>query len=264
MEFNGIMPTIAAHRGWHKDGAPKNSIQALERAAAGGVDAIELDVRRLGDGTLVVHHDAALADGRLLAAVDRRVLREFPEIPTLDDWARRASELRASALVELKEVGYEAEVVATMRRFLPDERVEYFSFEPDAVRALRRIEPNRPVGLLSRLQHPARTGAELVQDAKAAHATFLGLNVRQTQDDVLRHAAQNDLRVKVWTVDLLEDMWRLSADPRVDTIISDVPDLALRVRNLATHGDRSAIALREGTKLERLAVRLLRSVATMR
>lgn len=253
MEYSGIMPMIApgiaAHRAWHQDGAPKNSIAGLEQAARHGVDSVEIDVRRLRDGTLVVHHDATLPDGRLLAEVDRVVLDAYPEIPTLDAWAKRAGELKVIGLIELKESGYEDDVVRTLRRHLTDAQLEFFSFKSAAVRALGRIVPDRPVGLLSDLLAPARTGAELVRDAKLSSATFLGLNVRQTSDDVLDSAYRSGLGVKVWTVDEPADMVRLLGDHRVDTVITDRPALALKIREQMLDG---------------VAARLLRGVSTIR
>ncbi len=263
MRITGMLPAIAAHRGWHQDGAPKNSMAALEQAARHGVDAVEIDVRRLRDGTLVVHHDATLPDGRRLADVDSVALRGYPDIPLLDQWAKRAGELKVNALVELKESGYEQDVVDTLRRHVISDRLEFFSFKRAAVRALSRIVPDRPVGLLSDLQSPARTGAQLVQDARANFATFLGLNVRQTQEDVLAAADRGDLGVKVWTVDQPTDLARLLADPRVDTVISDQPELAKRMRDIVLRDETNRM-LAAGLDADGLGTRLLRAAATMR
>lgn len=50
---------IAAHRAcWQ--GAPENSIAAIEACIGVGVDMVELDVRRSSDGVLVVVHDTTL------------------------------------------------------------------------------------------------------------------------------------------------------------------------------------------------------------
>jgi glycerophosphoryl diester phosphodiesterase len=58
---------IAAHRGCHNASprlalaaVPENSRPALEHCVLLGVDMMELDVRRAGDGTLVVIHDATV------------------------------------------------------------------------------------------------------------------------------------------------------------------------------------------------------------
>jgi glycerophosphoryl diester phosphodiesterase len=59
--------TIVAHRGaWH--GAPENSLAAIERAIAIGVDIVELDVRKSADGELFLMHDDTLLR---MAGIDR-------------------------------------------------------------------------------------------------------------------------------------------------------------------------------------------------
>lgn len=48
-----------AHRGYHGEGAPENSLEAFRRAIGMGY-GIELDVRQSADGTLYVFHDDTL------------------------------------------------------------------------------------------------------------------------------------------------------------------------------------------------------------
>src|SRR4051794_12012503 len=57
---------VVAHRACHAPAPsrglttrlPENSLQALERCIALGVDLVEIDVRRTRDGQLVIMHDA--------------------------------------------------------------------------------------------------------------------------------------------------------------------------------------------------------------
>jgi glycerophosphoryl diester phosphodiesterase len=51
---------VTAHRGgdWRND--PENSLQSLKRAAALGVDIIEMDLKRTKDGQLILMHDKTL------------------------------------------------------------------------------------------------------------------------------------------------------------------------------------------------------------
>lgn len=256
MEAVPTFGAVAAHRGWHLDGAPENGIEALEQAHARGADWVEGDFRSLGDRTRIVFHDGHI-DGIPLHRLDRRVLAAHPEIPVVDDWTRRAGQLGIGVLAEFKEHGYEAEIVAALRRDIPDGRFDVMSFEPRAVRELARLAPDRPVGLLTDVLPATRgirnlvTPGSLSKHAQALGASFLGLNVAQTSERMLQAAARRDLGVAVWTVDDPADIARLLADERVATVITDVPDQALSIR-------RGLLGLDDASA----AVRLLLAAAT--
>lgn len=260
MVMDAIRPhaAIAAHRGWHVDGAPENGIAALERAHAGGADWVEVDIRRLGDGTMVIHHDPRL-EGQPLHRLDRTVLTRHPEIATLDDWARRAGELEVGVLAELKEAGYEADALRTVRAHVAPERLDLMSFKPSVVRRLAALAPDRPVGLLTydlpatRVVRNAVSPSSLMRSAAGLGASFVGLNVSQATPRMLAAADRAGMGVAVWTVDDSTDLARLIADPRVATVISDVPGDALAIR--------AGIAGAEGASA---GIRLLRAAATMR
>lgn len=73
---------VVAHRaGWKEKGVrvrAENSRMAMDAAAAGGVDMVELDVRRSADGILVVMHDATLERTTTCrGAVSARTLAEL-------------------------------------------------------------------------------------------------------------------------------------------------------------------------------------------
>ena len=62
-------PLIIAHRGAVVlVRCPENTVAAFRRARAVASDWVELDVRRTADAKTAIHHDAHLADGRLIAA----------------------------------------------------------------------------------------------------------------------------------------------------------------------------------------------------
>ena len=67
-----------AHRGASK-AEPENTVAAFRRAGTMGAHAVELDVRRSGDGALVVIHDSRLPDGRVVRTTPRADLP--PTVP---------------------------------------------------------------------------------------------------------------------------------------------------------------------------------------
>lgn len=59
-------PAVVGHRGLGcgvVDGVAENTIESYRAAVARGLRWVEVDVRRAGDGDLIVHHDSATPDG---------------------------------------------------------------------------------------------------------------------------------------------------------------------------------------------------------
>src|SRR6185437_9153816 len=108
-----------AHRGaW--DPAPQNSLAAVRRAIELGCDAIEIDVRRTGDGRLVVVHDSAVRRRAVRRLTHDEVqARMAPgQAPLLRDLLDAAAG-RLLVDVELKEDGYVEEAMALVADHLP-------------------------------------------------------------------------------------------------------------------------------------------------
>lgn len=90
---------ISAHRGGGEV-APAGSLAAYQAAIDLGVELVEVDVRRLPDGSLVCSHDQA-----------------GPGSPLLADVLTAAAGGSVGAHVDVKESGYEAELVAFVAAF---------------------------------------------------------------------------------------------------------------------------------------------------
>ena len=131
--------------------APENTLRGFERAVHEGVDILEFDVLRLADGTLVLAHSDDLrelthgaARGRAGARSLAELRRVAPELPTLDEALAFLSE-RAPGVglhVDLKAVGYEAAVIAALRRSGSVERTLVSSFFTRSLRAVHAFEPS--------------------------------------------------------------------------------------------------------------------------
>ena len=96
-------PLSIAHRGASAY-APGNTMQAFRKAAMLGADMWEVDIRATSDGVPVVFHDAALADGQLVATLTRVDLREFcPDCPDLAEVIALAIEEGAGIYADIKD-----------------------------------------------------------------------------------------------------------------------------------------------------------------
>lgn len=245
-------PLVAAHRGgallW-----PENSLLAFRQALALDVDYLECDVHLTADGEVVVLHDPTLdrtttgrgavreatasALARLkLKARDGSVTGE--PIPTLAALLDLLAPGRAELLLEIKVgadgrryPGIEEQVLGLVRARGLASRVLVMAFEGETVRRVRELGPAiRTVLLIDRgqVERERVWPAESVVRAGQLGVAAVGLNHRLIDGDVVAAARQAGLRLAAWTVNDEADLRRMIA-LGVDVVISDRPDLALRL-----------------------------------
>jgi glycerophosphoryl diester phosphodiesterase len=119
-----------AHRGGGAL-APENSLAAVEAAAAVGVDAVELDVLRGGDGELVLAHGPGVPH----------------DAPSLDRALELVARLGLAVQLDVKVAGNEAEVVYLLRRRELMERAFVSSFSLPILHAFAVAAPELPRSL---------------------------------------------------------------------------------------------------------------------
>src|ERR1700692_2707498 len=122
------LPLVIAHRGASRE-APENTPEAFEAAIALGADAVELDVRRTSDGVLVVHHNASRRGVPLAVLYSPRLVRLSRHEPPAYAAVLDLCAGRIAVDIEVKEAGYEAEVIAEASRRFARDRLLYTSFE---------------------------------------------------------------------------------------------------------------------------------------
>jgi glycerophosphoryl diester phosphodiesterase len=224
---------VYAHRGASAV-APENTLAAFRAAVALGADGVELDVRRTADGALAVHHDPYLPDGRPLVGLASGELP--PTVPLVGDAVDACDGLVVN--IEIKNLPGEpdfdpaeaaAEAVAALvaERRLHD-RVLVSSFNPSTVGRLRQLDPAVPTALLALVAPDVDDARRLVEEARrgghrAVHPHFVGVTPQ-----LVELCAGAGLALNTWTVDEPDLLARLGA-LGVDGLITDVPDVALRV-----------------------------------
>ncbi len=223
-------PLIYAHRGASAE-APENTLEAFALAREQGADGVELDVRRTADGAMAVHHDAALADGRLIAATPRADLP--PSVPTLAQALDECSGLVVN--IEIKNSPYDTDhdperrladsVVALLEDRDGRDRVLVSSFDLRTIDRVRALDPALETGFLTFVAPDGAAGIDLA--VERGHGA-----VHPHESDVVAtyvaraHAA--GLVVNTWTVD---DPGRLAglAGLGVDGVVTNVPAVAREV-----------------------------------
>jgi len=226
-------PQVIAHRGASRR-KPENTLAAFRTAGDIGSDAVELDVRRLADGELVVMHDAHLSDGSSLVTLTRD---EIPEsVPTLSHALDACEGMWVN--IEIKndpsEPDYDPHDVVAERvaKLLHDrgesERWLISSFRRETIIAMRDLASNIRTAWL--MTHCDARGVKALAQALASegHSALHPWHKSVTQK-MLDEFHQQGLSVNCWTCDDEDDMTRL-IEWGIDGICTNVPDVALNVR----------------------------------
>lgn len=152
-----------------------------------GADFIEIDVRRAAGGEIILAHDEPRSGDRH---------------PTL---AQVLAEIdgQTGLHLDLKESGFETELLAMVLARLPPDRVVATPDFDESVRAIKERFP----------------------EVRVSPIDFVAVD-----RDKLSGYSGPDLPIWVWTVDDKRSMKRYMKDARIEGIITNRPDLALKLR----------------------------------
>lgn len=229
LELTGERMLVWAHRGASVV-APENTVEAFRLAVSHGADGIEFDVRRTGDGRLVVHHDAITREGRVIAHhTVSELLRREPSIPTLEEALRACGDLVVN--IEIKNSPSDPDyspieeqadlLVPWLAHNAYGSRVVVSSFNSTTLDRVRSLDPKLVTARL--LEAEANPDWELADIAAAGHR---GINpsIDSLEDParLVKRAAALGLWVVVWTVDD-PVMVRLLAVAGVTAVITNEP-----------------------------------------
>ena len=221
--------------------APENTLAAFRAAIEAGGDMIELDVHLTRDNEVVVIHDDTLE--RTTNGKGNVAEKTFAELKRLDagSWfnPRFAGE-RIPTLAEVLEIArnrilvnielkkgknfpYTMEeladrTLAVVEKAGMTDQVLFSSFDPAAVNRIREKNPRLPIALIVDKPWENTRGS-------GGGKRYPTLNCRTTvlNEDNIRRAHTEGIRVHVWTVNTKEAMEKFIA-LGVDGIITNHPD----------------------------------------
>jgi glycerophosphoryl diester phosphodiesterase len=235
-------PLRIAHRG-ASGVAPENTQSAFRKALELGVDLIETDVRSTRDGVLALLHDATV--DRTTDGSGPLSAMSFKEAQSLDagTWKGQAFageripsllealvQLRNEALllIEVKESGWEDDLVELLRETSSLSQVVIQSFDPHVVLKIKKREPRLPCGLLLSApplkEGPEEALAESVLEAVLdCRTNFAALSGRMVTPFLVQYLKKRGVPVWTWTLNDPEAI-RQAKEAEVSGIISDFPD----------------------------------------
>ncbi len=205
---------------------PENTVRSFRKAVEMGVDAVELDIRKTKDNELVVIHDENVkktTNGNgLVSDLTLQQIKGFStdkndKIPTLKE-AFEAIDKKVIVFVELKETGYEDQVLQVIDKMNRKKSVVVVSFLEDALKKVRQLDPEIQTGLIyAKHKNPLKSALELKAQWLLAFYRFIHTaNVQK--------AHENGLKVLVWTVNTPGEVAEMKKKG-VDAIASDKPDI---------------------------------------
>ena len=238
-------PLLVAHRG-ASGHAPENTMAAFRLALEMKVDGIELDVHMSRDGSIVVIHDSTVdrtsnGKGRIGAmtlaelrsldagswfntAFPRKARPEYASqrIPALSEVFELVQD-RARLFIEMKDPdlypdNLESELLSLVRRHEMRDRVIFLSFNQDALRKIRELDPTIPIALLI-----GSLRGDPVKAARSLHASGLAVQHKLLKPAFAGTALSSDLSLIAWTVNSPKDLDRM-IKAEVSAIITNYPD----------------------------------------
>ncbi|MGW6196419.1 glycerophosphodiester phosphodiesterase [Kribbella sp. NPDC055110] len=261
----GKLPRVVAHRG-ASDVNPEHTLAAYQRAIDVGADGLECDVRLTADGHLVCVHDRRIertSNGRgVLSTMSLRELEEYDwgswkrpwaelddeaELPGLDVRkvltldtllatvrdAGRPVELAIETKHPTRYAGLvERRLIEALDRFGwahpkvgTESPARVMSFSWLSLRRMRILAPGlRTVLLMDRVPLRFRDGSLPTGVSYAGPS----LEIVSAHPEYVDRAHKHGHQVHVWTVNAENDI-RHCREIGVDAVISDRPDVALRV-----------------------------------
>ncbi|WP_217235662.1 glycerophosphodiester phosphodiesterase family protein [Streptomyces sp. AC555_RSS877] len=253
---DGKRPTVVAHRGASAY-APENTLAAVDKAAALGIDWVENDVQRTKDGRLVVLHDDNLRRTTDVEEVfpDRAPwkVRDFTaaeiarldagswfgpayagaRVPTLERYVRRVELHQQKLLLEIKNPNLYPGIEGQTLKVLGNEgwldrqhvasRLIVQSFSPASVHAVHKLKPGVKTGLLGTPPVANLDAyATFADQINPSHGSLSKGYVSAVHAFTGPHG--RPLEVFAWTVDSAAAARRV-AGYGVDGVISNKPDL---------------------------------------
>jgi len=138
---------LIAHRGYHQNGIPENSLASFQKA----IDlpefvGFEFDIRTSKDGVFVVHHDL-FEDGNLIRFMDYQELKEKYHLPRLEEVLSLKTD--KIMMLEIKEFNLDIPAFLKIVNQYPKTNLYIFSFDNLVIQKIRNYPTHARLGVLN-------------------------------------------------------------------------------------------------------------------
>ena len=230
-------PLIIAHRGASGLVKFENTLASFAKAIELGVPMVEFDVRKTQDNLLIAFHDE-LIDGIKISDLNYQQLLDISrqkgfEVPLVED-VLKLCQGKIQIDIELKEIGYELEIVNLVKKYLDYQDYVIKSFLDAAIIEVKKIDNKIITGLLLGLSKPknliATRLSEIFPEFRLfkTKADFVSPNYQLIKFGFVWRMKLINKNIYVWTVNDEKLMTEI-VNKGAFALITDRPDLALKL-----------------------------------
>ncbi|GAO42662.1 glycerophosphodiester phosphodiesterase [Flavihumibacter petaseus] len=223
---------VIAHRGaWKKNALPENSIASLREAIRLGCFGSEFDVHLTKDDMIVVNHDPKFMGMDIAASNYPELLaQKLPNgesIPTAEAYLREGItqkktkliyEIKASSAGKERTLELTKRSVELVKSLHAGKWVDYISFDYDACKLVRQLDPKASVSYLTGDKSPEQLKADGISGFD------YHFSVLEKQPGWIAAARQMKLSTNAWTVNDSTVM-RSLLEQKIDYITTNEPEL---------------------------------------
>ncbi|MFV2014451.1 MAG: glycerophosphodiester phosphodiesterase [Candidatus Heimdallarchaeota archaeon] len=221
---------IIGHRGYVTDSITENTISAFESAFKLGCDGIELDVHLSQDKEWIVHHDTTLAGLSIPKTKSDLLFKKARangyELTTLTEVLQKFSKKEIN--IEIKPDSFR--VGKLLGKFLQDQgslrHIYVTSFKSKTLTGLRKSSENIKLGWITVY---VSTKKWKYLNRRIGLYSINPLHYILNKQKIFE-ISKNKIKIQPWTVNRVGSIQKF-LNFKVDAIITDRPEIALKERN---------------------------------
>ncbi|ABG50424.1 glycerophosphoryl diester phosphodiesterase [Trichodesmium erythraeum IMS101] len=230
-------PLIIAHRGASGLVKFENTLASFAKAIELGVSMVEFDVRKTQDNLLVAFHDESIDGIKLRDLTYQQLLnisqKKGFDVPLVED-VLKLCQRKIKLDIELKEAGYELEIVNLVKKYLDYQDYVIKSFIDTAIITLKKTDNKITTGLLLGLGNPQNfiltRLSEIFPEFRLllTKADFVSPNYQLIKLGFVWRMKILNKNIYVWTINDEKLMSKI-IKKGIFALITDRPDLALKL-----------------------------------
>jgi glycerophosphoryl diester phosphodiesterase len=254
---------VVAHRG-ASFVAPENTLVSYRTAIEAGANGGECDVYRSADGVIFLSHDRSPkrtmggSEGDLTQMTFEQI-RQFDAgswkgekfkgetVPTLDEYLKLLKGTKCHPVIEIKQVGIEADVLEVIRKNEMTEVSTIIAFDANVIKTIRRLEPKICAAWLysenlkdqgTAEENADRLAELIIRRCRELDIAVIDLGHGLLSPKLVQLLNEADIHVWAWTVNDATAMERY-LDWGVVSITTDKPDILSKILKQRAPVDKS-------------------------